>query len=194
MHIHILSISLTSLAALALCGALVGCTPGEWSAGTVTLDLGESAPWGGSMDGSYVIEGTDDETAPSVTCTSRPDNSEGGEFNLRAENPDTDSADGLTAITLHVRKMAYTGDGEYSFWHGDDYGFIDLALTTSDGDSWTVSNDDPDQSECILTIADGGRSGDAECLDLPLDSTDWVAGMDDQPEARIDLAFEWSCE
>jgi len=192
MYKFILSISLTSLTAL----ALAGCTPGEWSAGTVALDLGESVPWAGVTDGSYVIEGSGDDTGPSVSCTSRPDNSEGGEFNLRAEAEglDAGAAEGLTAITLHVRQMAFAGGGEYSFWHGSDYGFIDLSLTTADGDVWTVPYHDPDGNTCTLTIAEESQSGRADCSGLPLESTDYVPGMDDQPEARIDLGFEWSCE
>jgi len=44
------------------------------------------------------------------------------------------------------------------------------------------------------SIDDWGQTGHAECLDLPLESTDFVPGEDDQPEARIDLVFDWSCE
>jgi hypothetical protein len=180
---------------LALLVALTGCGAAQWETGSMILEFGDTAPWPDAGDGSYGIEDLGDDAGPTVSCSSRPDNSEDGEFNVRAAAQDLEetSANGLSTIQLHVRKMAFTGDGETSFWHGDDYGFIDLSMTTPDGDRWSVPYHDPDQNTCDLTLTEGGRIGHAECLDLPLDSDDFTPGEDDQPEARADLVFDWEC-
>ena len=182
---------ITILSSLTLLAAAGGCGPDEYVTGHVTLDFGTSAPWYDGSSGVVDLEDLGNDVDTVIMCSSNPDDSEDGEFNLWVEDEDEDAD--LTSLTLHLRKMAYTGDGDYSIFHGDDYGFLDLSVTTADGDGWNAPWHDPDGNTCELTISDGGQCGHAECVGMPLNSDDFTEAEDDQPEVRADLVFDWEC-
>ncbi len=168
---------------------VTGCPPDKVTeSGEVSLTFADP-PWAAEANVTLTFVSADDETE--VRCSSRPDNSEGGEFNLSASG---EVAEGDPhSASVHLRQMGYTGDGEYGFFHGSDFGFLQLDVNPSSGLAWHVPYFDPLENRCEGTLSDNGSTGSWQCLDLPLNSDGWVEPEDNSPEARADLFIEWTC-
>jgi len=162
----------------------------EWHAGTATLTFSGSVPWQGT---DHVIELVDDGSNQpiDIKCTAGidPEPGYGGELNLRVGT--TEPAGVLQSFSLHMRDSWFFGNGTWHFWHGDDYGFIEINAPDATGALWKVPWDDPEQKTCEGQYYDGGARGDWTCLDLPMYDANSDEG--DDVLSRVDLRFEWDC-